>query len=649
MKIIPVYERLHSGEHLTRVLKTDTEGLEGSFTLRLAFVTPSGQVFISGELAVSDGVSLYPIPSSLLDTRGELICQAVALFDDGRVLKSDCLRLPVKQSVDVPDCPEASDEALKSLADIFNMIDAKADEVHSHGEYALRAELPEMPERLSELHNDMGFVDGAALSAALEGKADTGHSHGEYALKAELPEVPEMLSQLDNDTGFVNAEFVSTSLLSKSDTGHTHAFSELSAKPGDVEYSSEVFSFDSVPFSESLSFGGYAVSFEHNVKKAPNGGLFILEYTLALEGSPQRMISAEYFRGSEPAGEAFIPINCYAEYEDFYTYGFPEGTKDNAFVIHLKPDGTGQLFSKLLLTGAAVTLTGPDYISEKWHTLPSSAVESVWDAVSGDGRLMTSGGVYRELGSHNTSAQAHQDLRVLLTELSQRINAVADSDDTTLDQLSEIVSYIRNNKELIEAVTTDKVSYSDIIANLETNMDNKPLSASAGVALKALIDDITVPVLVSQLTNDAQYVSRQTLDGELAQVRKTFVVTAYADFENGILTSLSHTYTQIKQAFEEGAHIILNADIGRILPNAKGCLPLVAIDDNGVYFSATPYMGNVMSIAAGINADGSTYVLVTPLVSHDQLEGRLGGLTFGVSDTAPEVDNNYVVTFVDEG
>ena len=38
-----------------------------------------------------------------------------------------------------------------------------------------------------------------------------------------------------------------------------------------------------------------------------------------------------------------------------------------------------------------------------------------------------------------------------ISELTTRLNALADSDDTTLDQLSEIVAYIKNNRSLINA------------------------------------------------------------------------------------------------------------------------------------------------------------------------------------------------------
>ena len=81
-------------------------------------------------------------------------------------------------------------------------------------------------------------------------------------------------------------------------------------------------------------------------------------------------------------------------------------------------------------------------------------------------------------------------LRVFANELSARLNAVANSTDVDLDQLSEIVAYIKSNKSLIDNITTNKVNVSDIVDNLTTEAKNKPLSAKQGVALKALIDEL---------------------------------------------------------------------------------------------------------------------------------------------------------------
>jgi hypothetical protein len=86
--------------------------------------------------------------------------------------------------------------------------------------------------------------------------------------------------------------------------------------------------------------------------------------------------------------------------------------------------------------------------------------------------------VDNKISLHNTSTSAHNDIRELITGLTTRLNTLANSDDTTLDQMSEIVAYIKNNKGLIDGITTSKVNVSDIINNLTTNVTNKPLSAA---------------------------------------------------------------------------------------------------------------------------------------------------------------------------
>ena len=116
-----------------------------------------------------------------------------------------------------------------------------------------------------------------------------------------------------------------------------------------------------------------------------------------------------------------------------------------------------------------------------------------------------SGTATSEVSTHNTNTSAHNDLRLELKNLSNRLKALADSDDTTLDQMSEIVKYIKNNKSLIDNVTTTKVNVTDIIDNLTTNVSNKPLSAAQGAALKSLIDAITVPTSLYQLSEDTNH------------------------------------------------------------------------------------------------------------------------------------------------
>ena len=107
-----------------------------------------------------------------------------------------------------------------------------------------------------------------------------------------------------------------------------------------------------------------------------------------------------------------------------------------------------------------------------------------------------------QINAHNTATDAHNDIRLFVEGLATRLNALANSDDTTLDQMAEVVAYIKSNRSLIEEVTTNKVNVSDIIDNLTTNVANKPLSAAQGVALKVLVD-----ALQTQLDGKAKLAS----------------------------------------------------------------------------------------------------------------------------------------------
>ncbi len=92
-----------------------------------------------------------------------------------------------------------------------------------------------------------------------------------------------------------------------------------------------------------------------------------------------------------------------------------------------------------------------------------------------------------DLQSHNSADNSHDDIRNLISTLTARLNALADSDDTTLDQLSEIVAYIKSNRDLIENITTGKVNVADVIDSLSSTATNKPLSAKQGKTLNDLI------------------------------------------------------------------------------------------------------------------------------------------------------------------
>ena len=114
-----------------------------------------------------------------------------------------------------------------------------------------------------------------------------------------------------------------------------------------------------------------------------------------------------------------------------------------------------------------------------------------WTPSAADVGADPAGTAAAAVSGHNTATDAHNDIRLDLKKINDKLTAFFDSDDQTLDELSEIVAYITSNKSLIDAITTSKVSVSDIIDNLTTNVANRPLSAAQGVVLNGLISTVS--------------------------------------------------------------------------------------------------------------------------------------------------------------
>ena len=116
---------------------------------------------------------------------------------------------------------------------------------------------------------------------------------------------------------------------------------------------------------------------------------------------------------------------------------------------------------------------------------------NTWTPSYSDVGADKSGTADSKVSAHNVSDASHNDIRLLIQGLADRINAIANSTDVDLDDFKEVVAYIKANRGLIDAITTNKINYTDIINDLVTNVTNKPLSAAQGVALKLLIDNLT--------------------------------------------------------------------------------------------------------------------------------------------------------------
>ena len=201
------------------------------------------------------------------------------------------------------------------------------------------------------------------------------------------------------------------------------------------------------------------------------------------------------------------------------------------------------------------------------------------------------------VAGHNTGTDAHNDLRLELKAISQRLNAFFDSDDQTLDELSEIVAYIKSNKTLIDSITASKVSVADIVNNLTTNTAGKPLSAAQGVALKALIDAVPVPTKVSQLTNDAGFITGYTeTDPTVPDWAKAASKPSYTKSEVGLgkvdnVKQFSALYPPpypvVSVNGEKGAVQLDAAAVGAVPTTAA--ITVTGVDADGVSHSWTLY------------------------------------------------------------
>jgi len=99
----------------------------------------------------------------------------------------------------------------------------------------------------------------------------------------------------------------------------------------------------------------------------------------------------------------------------------------------------------------------------------------------------------------------------------QAIQALLTSNDTDLDTVQEIVTYIKNNKSVLDTFSTSKINVSDIVDDLLSSISNKPLSAKQGYLLKGYIDNIISGVTVVKEAEKA------TKDSDGNVIKNTYI------------------------------------------------------------------------------------------------------------------------------
>ena len=195
------------------------------------------------------------------------------------------------------------------------------------------------------------------------------------------------------------------------------------------------------------------------------------------------------------------------------------------------------------------------------------------------------------VSTHNTATDAHNDIRDLITALTNKLNAFLDVDDTTTDQLSEVLTLIENNKGTLESLTSSKVNVADIINNLTTNVANKPLSAAQGVAIKALIDALSDVVETKASASDLTTHTGNKNNPHGVSLTQ-LGVTVSADEINCVDGVTSNIQTQINTLSSGVAYINESSNENVEDPNA---VPRVTVDSEFLQYSTNPVENQVVT------------------------------------------------------
>ncbi len=158
MEVASLSACFNAGEHNCRVINVTLDKAAEGKSLRLAFITPKGRRFMSGNLEVSELKASYEVPSELLDGRGKLFVQAVVYENGEFIAKSRVESFYVDGSLDDWDFTENG--GLVSPESIADSIDE------------LREENLSSQERISSLEESC-FAIETALEEEFMRKTDS--------------------------------------------------------------------------------------------------------------------------------------------------------------------------------------------------------------------------------------------------------------------------------------------------------------------------------------------------------------------------------------------------------------------------------------------------------------------------------------------
>lgn len=150
----------------------------------------------------------------------------------------------------------------------------------------------------------------------------------------------------------------------------------------------------------------------------------------------------------------------------------------------------------------------------------------------------------QELNEHKTEQEIKDNAQdEALADFKARVETLLASDEDTLDELQEVVDYIKSNRSLIEGITTSKVNVKDIADDLVSNNAKKVLSANQGRILKSLIDE------EAERATEADNEVKEYVDGLFVEIPTEGMSIPFAKNSVGQLNPDTYLYYVSDQTF----------------------------------------------------------------------------------------------------
>lgn len=236
------------------------------------------------------------------------------------------------------------------------------------------------------------------------------------------------------------------------------------------------------------------------------------------------------------------------------------------------------------------------------------------------------------ISTHNVNASAHSDIRTLISELAAKLNALANSDDTTLDQMAEVVAYIKDNRGLIEGITTTKANKDYVDSELDKKANSSDL---ADVATSGKYSDLSgTPTSLPASGGNADTVGGFTVGTN---------VPADAKFTDTVYT-LPNASASAKGGVKIGSNITVSSGtISLTKSNVTSALGYTPPTTDTTYTVGTSsYSGTTkLYTGTGSNTDGT----MTQSAITSALDGKLSTSGTAAKATADANGNVIVDTY----